>query len=270
MTIPSTPSSKEMKRSHSFIKMGALILLLFGFASCRIKKSTEPQKDPVHVYASFVSDLMDLSKFEATTSISTSGDLGNNRFKCLLKGRQDSIVWGSIQKFGFEIVRFQITPERIQLINRLERSYFDESTEEIQKFIGLSLQFYQIWNTLQGKPIFEPPIESLITEFDHFYQINFLSPLAENELRFEKALPSIALYKLQQSLNPNITAQLTLSFDNYKKDHEGKLFSYARDLEIVIPGIFNNNFSIQFDQIKQNANFQNIFTIPAHYTRMEI
>jgi hypothetical protein len=270
MTKAISTHSKQRKKGHRYPIMGALVLLMFGFAACNTKKSTEAPKKPEHLYISFVEGLMDLPTFEATTSISTSGDLGNNRFKCLLKGKQDSIVWGSIQKFGFEILRFQITPERIQMINRLERSYFDESAEEIQKFIGLSLQFHQIWNTLQGKPIFEPPLESPITEFDHFYQIYFLSPLAKNELRFDKVLPSIALYQLQQTLNPNVTAHVMLSFDNYKKNNEGKLFSYARDLEIVIPGIFNNNFTIQFDQIKQNANFQNIFTIPSHYTRMEI
>jgi hypothetical protein len=261
-------TTKNINRTNSLQSL--LILFLLAFGSCKTIKAPEPVKETQNTYSNFVHDLIDISRFEATASISTSGDLGNNRFKCILKGRQDSIVWGSIQKFGFEIARFQITPERIQLINRLERSYFDESTVEIQKFIGLSLQFHQIWNTLQGKPLYEPPTESPVMEFDNFYQMHFFSHLAKNELRFDKILPSIALYNLQQVVNPTLTADVTVLFDNYKKNNDGKFFAYTRDLQIIIPGMFNNNFTIQFDQIKQNANFQNIFTIPSHYTRMEM
>lgn len=247
--------------------------LLLTQIACKSKnKITEAPTglDKSDAYEKFVSQVVDFSSYEATANIITSGDPGNHRFKCILRAVEDSIIWGSLQKFGFEFARIKITPERFQMVNRIERSYIDENIDEVSKLIGINLEFRQFWNLLKGLPLTEPLNGYKNTESELQFDINFKQQRTVNHMVIKKSDGQLDSYRLQQEINPEITATVLQNYKDYKTLTNNKYFSYIRLLEVKVPTLFNGTFEINFDQIKPNAQFSTGFEIPKGYSRSDI
>ena len=246
--------------------------LLTQFA-CKAKKGiskTPSDLGKSEVYENFVSQVIDFSSYEATANIVTSGDPGNHRFKCILRAVEDSIIWGSLQKFGFEFARIKITPERFQMVNRIERSFIDENIAEVSKLIGINLEFRQFWNLLKGLPLTEPLNGYKNTESELQYDINFTQQRSANHLVIKKSDGQLNFYSLKQEINPETTATVQQNYKDYKTLTNNKYFSYIRLLEVKVPTLFDGTFEINFDQIKPNAQFSTGFEIPKGYSRSDI
>ena len=53
------------------------------------------------------------------------------------------------------MVRLKITPEKVQMYNKIDRTYFDGDFNLIEDFLGVELSFTHIENLLFGHTIFQ-------------------------------------------------------------------------------------------------------------------
>jgi hypothetical protein len=66
--------------------------------------------------------------------------------------KKDSLIWISVTALmGIEVVRVQITPDSLKLINRLTDSYWKGAWEEAKNRFAVPLDFQALQNTILGE-----------------------------------------------------------------------------------------------------------------------
>ena len=71
---------------------------------------------------------------------------GNGKIRIL----KDSIIWGSMNFLGIPMLKFYITPDKIQYYNKIDQTYYDGNFDLLQKEFGLSFNFNNLQNLLTG------------------------------------------------------------------------------------------------------------------------
>lgn len=67
------------------------------------------------------------------------------QFNTSIHHKKDSIIWISVTAaLGIEIIRAQLTPDSIYLINRTNKTYLSQSISQIKKHITSDFNFYDI------------------------------------------------------------------------------------------------------------------------------
>ena len=77
-------------------------------------------------------------------------------------------------------VRLKITPEKAQMYNKLDRTFFDGDYEIINDFLGIELNFSNLENALLGDALFNPKKNALKREPNQTSYV--LAPKNVNEL----------------------------------------------------------------------------------------
>jgi len=78
---------------------------------------------------------------------------GNGKVRIL----KDSIIWGSMNFLGIPMLKFYITPGKIQYYNKIDQTYYDGNFDLLQKEFGLSFNFNNLQNLLTGDLITDLP-----------------------------------------------------------------------------------------------------------------
>jgi len=63
---------------------------------------------------------------------------------------RDSVIWATIDKFGFEIARALITPDSVFVVDRLNREFTREALDVFMDEFGVRISFADLQNTLTG------------------------------------------------------------------------------------------------------------------------
>lgn len=259
-----------MKQTNSIFSTLILLVILTAFGSCKSKKITDSNLSSLNeknAFEYFYRQMHDFDSFDSAATISVSGDLGNHRFKCILRGEKDSIVWGSVQKFGLELARFSVTREKFELVNRLERTYISEDLSYVKNILGVDFSFKQIWDILLGLPPYHPPKKNKSTETENQYLFDFQTDNINNTVKIRKNNALADQFKVTSPYSENITAVIQQNLEDYKIITDYKYFSYIRTLDVDIPTVFKGNFRINFDQIKPDAPINVKFEIPTNYKK---
>lgn len=259
-----------MKYSKSILPVLFLLMILLALGSCKSKKDSIIGPASVNkkdVYEHYVRQMYDFHSFDASASINVSGDLGSHRFKCVIRGVKDSVIWGSVQKFGLELARFSVTPEKFELVNRFEKTYISEDLNYIRNILGVDFNFGQIWDILLGLPPYHPPKKSRSLESEHYYTIDFQVDNILNDIQIQKSNVLADQYRITSPYDENITANIMQKLEEYKIITNYKYFSYIRTLDIDIPTVFRGIFRINFDQIRPDAQINVKFEIPGNYKK---
>jgi len=94
--------------------------------------------------------------FESRISISYTDEQQNISGKGKIRILKDSIIWGSLNFLGIPMVKFYITPQKIQYYNKINKEYYDGNFELLQKKLGIELNFNHLQNLLVGDLLFKP------------------------------------------------------------------------------------------------------------------
>lgn len=86
--------------------------------------------------------------FTSKARINYSSPSQNIQVVAHIKIRRDSVIFLSIQKFGFEGVRILITPNSIQILSRIEKTYMKRDYEFLKINYGVGLNFNDLQNLL--------------------------------------------------------------------------------------------------------------------------
>lgn len=136
--------------------MGMMVLV----ASCGPSKKATRKADeagPVE-RPKDLSDLYDrhfvYNTFSGKAKMRYEGGGQKQSFTANLKMKKGETIWASIIALGIqEVARAQITPERLQAVERLSRSSYDMSFEEGVKKLNAPISFPMLENLLIGNPV---------------------------------------------------------------------------------------------------------------------
>ncbi len=136
------------------------LALIFFVASCGPSKKAAKKAEEVGPVEQ-PADFADLYKrnfvyktFSGKAKMKYEGNGQKHNFTLNLKMQKGEKIWASIIALGIqEVARAQITPDKLQAVERLSRSAYDMSFEEGVKKLNALVSFPMLENLLIGNPI---------------------------------------------------------------------------------------------------------------------
>lgn len=254
-------------------KYPAIILLLLFLSSCAVKKPSV-SKIEIGEAVSRAEKKALITGLENTKILyttfngkaKTNLEVNNKSFNATLNLRikhQESI-WISVTAFlGIEVARILITPDRIQIINRLQSEYTDKPFDYIYNFTSDEMGFNDLENLLVGNKMrfaFNSDINFLHTSLGYEAQgnngdLDFL-------MQFGKDYSLLQNKLYQQSTNQTLTS-------NYADFQEIAGLLVPKNIQILIMAEkLNLNAIMNYDNINLNQELSFPFQVPSGFKQI--
>lgn len=181
--------------------------------------------------------------------------------------KRDSLVWLNVKKFGFEALRVLITPDSIQLLNRLEKSYTKQSLENLRQQFNLpeTNTFDALQNLILGLPIqlADGTPTTSISEEKHRIRIEYPQFWADYSIEEGSFHLKNQLFLLKKD-----NSMVALQLDRYQKvDAFPLALPLSRTIETKSPNTGAQTTQIELESLQLNSNPSYKFEIPEHYSR---
>lgn len=119
----------------------------------------------------------DFSTLQARLKLELTEDNKSQTHTLNLRMERGKTIW--VNAF-LNMVRLKITPEKVQMYNKLDRTFFNGDYEIINDFLGIELNFSNLENALLGDALFNPKTNVLKREPNQTSYV--LTPKNANEL----------------------------------------------------------------------------------------
>jgi len=145
-----------MSKSRIAVLIGVLVFV----GSCQSRKFATPdtvydEMKPVKVFKTLEDNSATWDTYSSRISTRYKDEYTSMTFTAKVRMKRDSIMWVSITAaLGIEVVRAQITPDRVLVINRLDRSYLDSDFNSLSRKLGAPVNFNTLQNTFSGSSLF--------------------------------------------------------------------------------------------------------------------
>lgn len=252
-----------------------LILPLFFAFGCKSKKEGTAggklkKRSSKYIFDKVDKYHLDATWFSAKSNVKIVQNNKTTRAIATIRMKEDSVIWMSAKKFGFEGGRVLITTDSFFLINRLEKSYMAEPFSYVRNITGLSSTGD---NLSDFRNLYDLILGNLILKEEGKYDVEIKSP----HYRMEKEIDgldaeyivngsnfTLAKMKFSQSTQ-NKTAICT--FDEYKSMANNKLFSYIRNFNLYSRETGQLDVELEFSKVKLDVPVSIQFSIPKHYEK---
>ena len=157
------------------------IAVLFFSCGTSKKIDTEPLRDSKmkakQIFKTHQKQKADFTTLKARLKLQLIEGYKSQTHTPTLRMERGKTIW--VNAF-LNMVRLKITPEKIQLYNKLNRTFFDGDYEIINDFLGIELNFSNLENALLGDALFNPKTNALKREPDQTSYV--LAPKNANKL----------------------------------------------------------------------------------------
>ena len=119
----------------------------------------------------------DFSTLQARLKLELTKGNKSQTHTLTLRMERGKTIW--VNAF-LNMVRLKITPEKVEMYNKLDRTFFDGDYEIINDFLGIELNFSNLENALLGDALFNPKTNALKREPNQTSYV--LAPKNVNEL----------------------------------------------------------------------------------------
>lgn len=119
----------------------------------------------------------DFSTLQARLKLELTEDNKSQTHTLNLRMERGKTIWANA---FLNMVRLKITPEKVQMYNKLDRTFFNGDYEIINDFLGIELNFSNLENALLGDALFNPKTNALKSEPNQTSYV--LTPKNANEL----------------------------------------------------------------------------------------
>lgn len=182
-----------------------------------------------------------------------------------IKMQKGKLIWLTASKFGFELARVLITPEKVQILDRYNKQYIEKPFSFIESEFGLPADFAVLEKILVGNPISLDFVDQKASTEEGQYH------LTANDFGFDVDylfngkslfLEKIILAQAQKSLS------MEMSLDNYTEINE-QHFSASRSLRADAPGVGEVTVQIDLSKISFEPLSGVSFDIPDRYEKIK-
>lgn len=252
-----------------------LIVPLFFALGCKSKKegaagSKLKKRSSKYIFDKVDKYHLDATWFSAKSNVKIVQNNKTIRAIATIRMKEDSVIWMSAKKFGFEGGRILVTTDSFFMINRLEKSYVAEPFSYIRNMTGLSStgdnlsDFRNLYDLILGNVILKTEGKyDVDTKVPHYHMKKEVDGLA-SEYVIRGNDFTLSKMKFSQSMQ-NKTAICT--FEGYKSMANNKLFSYIRKLNLYARETGQLDVEMEFSKVKFDEPVGIQFSIPKHYEK---
>ncbi|MBK8721001.1 MAG: DUF4292 domain-containing protein [Saprospiraceae bacterium] len=180
---------------------------------------------------------------------------------------KDSIIWVSIQKFGFEGMRAIFRKDSFFIMNRLEKTYIANSIASISDITGISLNIKDLQSVLLGTPTLPfPEKPCFITSKDGYSIEQYSDKKDKFEINWNFIDPDISSIHYKKSTND---IYFNIQQQDYQENTQlnNHKFPNIRKINLVSPKK-TFNIDLKFTEIVWNESKKLPFEIPSHYKKV--
>lgn len=249
-----------------------LILILF-MSACATKKIANTsnaiekelsRKEKKNVLEGLTDNALLFETF--STKAKTKLSLDNKSFNTTLNIRikHNEVIWISANAFlGIEAARIMITPDRIQIINRLQSTYIDKPFDYVYNFTSKELSFAELENLFVGNSLafYSNPSNTFIGQGNDYKILGNLQDLV-----YEMIMGTD--FNLKQTKLSEGNNSQSLNFSYQKR---GQVDSKNVPLEVNInlkAAKMNMDAEMKFEDISLDQDLSFPFTVPDRYKKI--
>ena len=169
----------------------------------------------------------------------------------------------SFKKLNTEGLRMRITPDRIEILNRLERQYIVKPISALQTEYNIAVDFYDLQELLVGNPILleEQSFDASIE--DNLYQLSNKNQELDLSILIQ---PKTFLMESVQAIVNEASVDVTLA--NYKLIDQQKI-ALEKQIETNTVEMGELSLGMKFSKIKIDEAQKTSFVVPSRYQVVE-
>lgn len=256
------------------IKLYSSLLILILFVSaCAVKKPVSSIKGATVLSKNqtrqFLTNLktsrLDFKTFQGKAK--TKVGLNNRSFNtnAVIRIEHNRAIWISFTSIlSMEIARVMITPTKVQIINRLNRSYIDQPFDFIYKYASTDINFQELEALIIGNTLsFTTNPDNLIFSTQNGYQLTGTKQSLNFEMLFNQDT-SLRSNMLQDSVR---NQAVKIDYSQFKT-HDGSLIPHFVNIKVSSPKQALTA-SLDYNTIRIDEDVSIPFSIPDSYKRID-
>lgn len=204
-------------------------------------------------------------------SIELKSGSSSKKVSATFKIIKDSVLQVSLRGFGIEIMRMDLTPERIAIIDRWKKQYFSESFKDSEFLKQLDFNFYNLQALFTNKLFVPGKQEVEYNDYGKFVvnmanELYMLQTKGKGNLLYNFAVDasdhivSTLIYNEKQNLS------LQWSYTDFIKDNE---LTYPTTMQAKIDAMKKRaDIVISYNKLEIDKDFSVDTSIPSKYAKV--
>ena len=176
--------------------------------------------------------------------------------------QKDSFIGVSLRVLSIEGLRVYITPDSIQILDRLNQKYFPRPYSYLRDSMGVSINFSDLQNLIAGNPIVYDNMNLTPASADDKYVLNAENDVYKNTIWLYPSFDIMRMFIRDLQARRNIT----LDYSSYHKI-DGHYTAFVR--KILIDAESDYSISLVFSKITINEPLDFSFTVSSKYKKVE-
>ena len=207
----------------------------------------------------------DFSTLQARLKLELTKGNKSQTHTLTLRMERGKTIW--VNAF-LNMVRLKITPEKVQMYNKLDRTFFDGDYEIITDFLGITLNFSNLENVLLGDALFNPKTNALKKELNQTSYV--LTPKKVNELLQVLYFINPRSFKLegQSVYQPLENRSLDINYQSFQ-DIDKQLFPKSITIK-VLENQNETNLKLNLKSVILNQPLRFPFKMPSGYKQIDL
>ncbi len=242
------------------------VLLLIG--SCTGSKKLKDanasfEKNSVIALEKIKSQRVDFSSFNANANLDIKTAVFNGSANAKFRIVQDSAIWISISKLGFEVGRLFVNKDSLFFMERIQKTYGKFSFSEVSSEIGFELNYPFLEDFILGNPYLAEKKNAI-----KFLARDTILVFPELNEYFVQHSISSKDFKLRKThiVDSATKTETNLTYGDYKELFEDQIFSYFRSIILDEKDGQETEVVIKFSKPELNIEKSLKFDIPDSYT----
>ena len=263
--------------------LSILLLFIVAFTSCRSTKK-EIKRATKQLAVDSVYSVMHQNQFEAkwfSGKFKAVYQMPDKKqaFSGLIRVRTDSIFWVSIYAvMNIEVFRMEITPDSFRFVNRLGKTYMNESMSFFKERFNVDVDFEMLQSLMLGNdfPYYETNVFKL-TENKHNYLLSTVSRkklkehIEKDEDKLRVLMQNIWVEKanfriVKQSVKVIGEDRAKLSVHYSEFENIDSMY-FAKNRTLKFKENQNTYLEVKFNKITIDKELKFPFRIPKKYTK---
>jgi len=200
--------------------------------------------------------------FAAKAKVDVSSLSSTNSFSVSMAVRSDSMIGLSLRMLGIEGARVRITPDSIEILDRINQEYIPRPISFLKDSLLVDLDYSGLQDLLTGNPIMYDSASLTQEESEAYYILHARNGVYKNTLSLDEGIAIVRMFILdlqtQRSLDMHLGA--------YEKT-AGRRFAMNRQILIHASGDLQAN--IEFTEVVFDEPFSFSFSVNPKYTRVD-
>ncbi|MDR1706723.1 MAG: DUF4292 domain-containing protein [Prevotella sp.] len=264
---------KQYKNIATVLFVMFSLLLVSG---CKSKKTLATggelaKKTHKEVVADVLKTELNFKTITSKGNIELKSGSSSKKVSATFKIIKDSVLQVSLRGFGIEVMRMDLTPERIVIIDRWKKQYFSESFKDSEFLKQLDFNFYNLQALFTNKLFIPGKQEVEYNDYNNFVvnmanDLYMLQTKGRGSLSYNFAVDATDHIVSTLIHNEKQNLSLQWSYTDFIKDNE---LTYPTVMQAKIEVVKKRaDIVISYNKLDIDKDFSVDTSIPSKYTKV--